>query len=183
MQAQVLAVRSHWRPGCEVKESLQVGERRGLLENLKRNLLTFPFCLKLILDTARSWKRTFHSGLLPAETFAASPAKLVGRQSCFLSSVGPEPCGEHEIQPHTEEQDASSHWEGSTLLSDALFLLLPVCRKQEGTKDLPQQGRWLRERCRTRSPDTALGADPGVRLIFLTGLCLAAIACTAAVWG
>lgn len=60
VQAQVWAVSSHWWPGCEVKESLQVGEGSGLLQNLKRNLLTFPFCLKLILATARTWKRTFY---------------------------------------------------------------------------------------------------------------------------
>lgn len=45
-------------PGCGVKGSLQVGERReGLLENLRRKLLILPFCVTLILALARMWDK------------------------------------------------------------------------------------------------------------------------------
>lgn len=71
---------------------------------------------------------------------------------------------------------------GSPLLSCVVFLLLQsqVWRKQKRTENPPPAGTVAAGEVQDASPDLALGAGPGIRRIFLTRMCLAAVDYTAA---
>lgn len=53
-------------------------------------------------------------------------------------------------------------------------------KKDKRTEDLPPTETVAAGEVQVRSPDIALGADPGISLLFLTWMCLAAISYPAA---